>query len=80
MPCPVPESLRARGYPHIAHSRRSPQNSECLKEVMGKRCIAVPLTGHSVKTSCSVFKVAVSVFAVTLPSFFANRVLSTARI
>jgi len=35
---------------------------------------------HSVKISCIVFKVEVSVFADTVPSFFANRVLSTARI
>jgi hypothetical protein len=34
---------------------------------------------HSANTSCSVLKVAVSVFAETTPSFFASRVLSTAR-
>jgi hypothetical protein len=35
---------------------------------------------HSANTSCSVLNVAVSVFAETTPSFFASRVLSTARI
>jgi len=35
---------------------------------------------HSANNSCSVLNVAVSVFAETAPSFFANRVLSTARI
>ena len=34
---------------------------------------------HSANTSCSVLSVAVSVFAETAPSFFASRVLSTAR-
>jgi hypothetical protein len=34
---------------------------------------------HSANTSCSVLNVAVSVFAETTPSFFANRVLSMAR-
>ncbi len=34
---------------------------------------------HSANTSCSVLNVAVSVFAETSPSFFANLVLSTAR-
>jgi len=35
---------------------------------------------HSANTSCSVLNVAVSVFAETAPSFFASRILSTARI
>lgn len=35
---------------------------------------------HSVKISCSVLKVDVSVFADTAPNFFASRALSAARI
>jgi len=35
---------------------------------------------YSVKTSCSVLKVEVSVFADTAHNLFANRALSTARI
>ena len=39
-----------------------------------------PLEFYSVKTSCSVLKAEVSVFADTAPNFFANLTWSTARI
>jgi hypothetical protein len=38
------------------------------------------LTSHSVKASSRTLRVRVSVLAKTLPSFFVNRPLSTARI
>ena len=69
--------------------RAGPLRIRNVKEVMGKRAYrrAVGrvtryrmMKTHSVKTSCRVFKVEVSVFADTVPSFFANRPLSTERI
>ena len=49
-------------------------------QVAEDRTLFETVAYHSVKTSCSVPKVEVSVFSETAPNLFAKRALSTARI
>jgi len=81
-----PECLVRGGFPetrardrlgsHSVHGLRASQ--EGSKRVQTGEPTPVK-ESHSANTSCSILNVALSVFAETTPSFFASRVLSTAR-
>src|ERR1035441_6155340 len=75
--CRVRSHSPGAGGVRVHAARRIARRRELGLRVPGEPTPAEE--SHSANTSCSVLNVAVSVFAETTPSFFASRVLSTAR-